>query len=145
MRRAPLGTSHPPPPSWFLFPSQRLAPYAAPRRRTPLANSVQRQAPGRCLKAILPRVRRHPRRACRHGVREGCLLRAPAPHRPQGNVLWIFVVMVSGFLLLCFLDFVVIFLDFCCYVFWIFLVLISGFFGINFWIFLVLISGFFWY
>ena len=33
---------------------------------------------------------------------------------------WIFVVMVSGFMLLWFLDF-------CCYVFWIFVVLISGF------------------
>jgi hypothetical protein len=133
-----MGTSHPPPPSWFLFPSLRLAPYAALRRRTPLANSVQLQEPGRCLKAILPRVRRHPPRACRHGVRERSRRRAPAPHRPQGNVFWIFVVMVSGFLLLWFLDF-------CCYVFWIFVVMFSGFlllcfldfFGMNFWIFLV--------
>ena len=46
--------------------------------------------------------------------------------------------MVSGFLLLCFLDF-------CCYVFWIFVVMFSGFlllcfldfFGMIFWIFLV--------
>ena len=54
------------------------------------------------------------------------------------NMFWIFVVMVSGFLLLCFLDF-------CCYVFWIFVVMFSGFFwyefldffGMIFWIFLV--------
>jgi len=62
------------------------------------------------------------------------------------NMFWIFVVMFSGFLLLCFLDF-------CCYVFWIFVVMFSGFLllcfldfcGINFWIFVVLISGFLWY